>query len=323
MIYNIVRDCLFKFPPEFIHNLSLKALNIAAKANINLDNRFAANDLPCKVFGINFKNPIGLSAGYDKNGQYVEALEKLGFGFVEIGSVTAKPCKGNSKPRIFRLKKEKSIINRVGLPSPGADKVACYLKNSNHTVPLFINIASTPGHVFVRDSIDDYLYSFEKMAPFADVIVVNISCPNTSDSIISTPITVYHLLKELSKLRDETFTSLPIIVKIPHKYQYLISTLMSIINVCEKFDISGITISNTNPNHNFQEKGGYSGHKLIDDNIKSIRAVRKVSSIPIIGCGGISDFKSFQTYTSNGASLVQLYTGLVYNGPGTVKNILR
>ena len=325
---NLLVKIIKIFPPEFAHDLTLKLLKLnLSKKNI-IDNPM----LNQHFLGLDFSNPIGLAAGFDKNAEVINPIFNLGFGFVEIGTITPKPQKGNNKPRIFRLKEDEAIINHLGFNNLGTEKILKNLKkfrslNFKGKV-LGINIGKNQNSL---NAIDDYCYCLEKLSGFGHSITVNISSPNTPglrDLQLRGKIEV--LVKSLQKKQKELTNraDLPIFIKISpdiSEEQLRDIALMSLAN-----NVSGLVISNTtikrknnlaSPNKN--EIGGLSGKPLF---LQSTLILKKMYSltngqVPLIGVGGVSNGKECYEKIKAGANLIQLYTALIYQGPNVVNRI--
>ena len=325
---NLLVKIIKIFPPEFAHDLTLKLLKLnLSKKNI-IDNPM----LNQHFLGLDFSNPIGLAAGFDKNAEVINPIFNLGFGFVEIGTITPKPQKGNNKPRIFRLKEDEAIINHLGFNNLGTEKI---LKNLTKFRSLNfkgkvlgINIGKNQNSL---NAIDDYCYCLEKLSGFGHYITVNISSPNTPglrDLQLRGKIEV--LVKSLQKKQKELTNraDLPIFIKISpdiSEEQLRDIALMSLAN-----NVSGLVISNTtikrknnlvSPNKN--EIGGLSGKPLF---LQSTLILKKMYSltngqVPLIGVGGVSNGKECYEKIKAGANLIQLYTALIYQGPNVVNRI--
>ncbi len=283
-----------------------------------------------EFFGLNFPNPIGLAAGFDKNGVTPIAMQAMGFGFVEIGSITAKAADGNPKPRAFRLPEDQSLINRMGLNNQGADVIIDRLKKLNLSIPLGINIAKTnDAAIHGEAAVEDYAYSYRKASEVADYITVNISCPNTGEGkTFEDPDALEALLKGLPLTGTD---------RIPTLVKFSVDTakaeLEKLVALCESNGIDGYVATNTSSDHsglstdtktlNLIGNGGLSGAAI---QAKSTRVVGWLNEFlqskkPIVGVGGINDAQSALDKMNAGANLLQLYTGMVYKGPGLIKEI--
>lgn len=289
---------------------------------------FQPSSKPKKLFGLNFPNPIGLAAGLDKNGSALPAWAALGFGFVEIGTVTAKAQPGNPKPRIFRLSEQQALINRLGFNNDGADAIArrlAALRGSGRwpAVPVGINIGKSRATP-LEEATDDYLYSFRMLRDFADYITLNISSPNTPGlRDLQEPGKLSELLYAIGK--EAGAAPKPLVVKISPDVSAI--ELKSILGVCEENGVSGIIAANTTLDHSMippqlDQAGGLSGAPLRDKSTELVREVVAGSTIPVIASGGIFDAQSAQEKFRAGAQLIQLYTGFVYRGPQLLREIM-
>lgn len=334
MLYkHVVKPLIFKKDAEEAHELGLKIASATNNSNFlqELSTFFygGGNESTQTLWGIKFKNPIGLAAGFDKNGTTPKAMQALGFGFVEVGSITAKPALGNPKPRAFRLPKDRSLINRMGLNNDGTDVITERLKNIDLTIPLGINIAKTNDpNIHGDDAIEDYLYSYKKAQTVADYITVNISCPNTGEGkTFEDPEALKNLLQGLDTVRSKIPTLVKFSVDTDQK------TLTELVEICEKFEISGYVATNTSSHKEHLQtsdsvlknigNGGLSGAAIASKSDRVISWLYEIlkGSKPIIGVGGIDSIESAQRKIDLGANLLQIYTGLVYEGPGLVKRL--
>jgi dihydroorotate dehydrogenase len=324
-----VRPLLFSLSPEGAHNLAIRHLSAASSlpSVLRLLQRFKPPPNPKTVFGLTFPNPVGLAAGFDKNGVAIPAWAALGFGFVEIGTVTAKAQPGNPKPRIFRYPEQAALINRLGFNNDGADVVAARLqklRKSNHwpAIPVGINIGKskiTP----IENAVDDYLYSFRLLAPSADYVVLNVSSPNTPGlRSLQEQSALEQLLAVI--LRENEIARKPVLLKIAPDLS--MSELDRVIAACEQNGIAGIIATNTTLDHSAvpasrDQTGGLSGRPLREKSTEFVRAIASRSRLPVVACGGISDAASAREKLEAGAQLLQLYTGYVYGGPGVLREI--
>jgi dihydroorotate dehydrogenase len=278
-----------------------------------------------EVLGLKFLNRLGLAAGMDKNADYVDPLSYLGFGFIELGTLTPKAQVGNLKPRLFRLAKERSLINRMGFNNKGIDHAVKKIKNSNSKAVIGLSIGKsfdTP----LDKAVEDYLFCLERAYPVCDYIAVNISSPNTKDlrkleskkyfsNLISS-------LKKQQKILSRDFGYKPIILKLSPDLQE-----RELENICKEIldkDIDAIICSNTTTSHNYSQSGGLSGEELFEISNRSLVSFRSFlgSSFPIIASGGVMSRHHFKKKLELGADLVQVYTGMIYKGPALVKDIL-
>lgn len=332
ILYALLRPLLFSLDPEAAHNLTLSALQRAVRHGLT---RMLARPQPDPrtVMGITFPNPVGLAAGLDKDGAYIDGLAALGFGFIEVGTVTPRAQPGNPPPRMFRLPKANAIINRMGFNNGGVDAFIANVRASrfyqNKQGVLGLNIgknADTP----IERAADDYLYCLEKVYPYASYVTVNISSPNTKnlrqlqgsselDALLSA------LKDAQNRLADQHHRYVPVALKIaPDIDSEQIKTIASVL-LRHKMD--AVIATNTtitrdavqNMKH-ADEMGGLSGSPVFEPSNAVIRALKTElgSAIPIIGVGGVLSGAEAKIKIDAGASLVQLYTGLIYRGPALV-----
>ena len=326
----IVRPLLFSLDAETAHHLTIELLQRASLFDPALRalRSLQPSSKPKTLFGLTFPNPIGLAAGLDKNGVALPAWAALGFGFIEIGTVTAKAQPGNPKPRIFRLPEQQALINRLGFNNDGADVIAhrlAALRNSRRwpAVPVGINIGKSRATP-LEQATDDYLYSFRMLRDFADYMILNISSPNTPGlRELQEPEKLSELLCAVS---NEAGTgSKPLVVKLSPDLSG--AELKAILVVCEENGVSGIIATNTTLDHSsipprLDQAGGLSGAPLRDKSTALVREIAARSTIPVIASGGIFDAESAWEKFQAGAQLIQLYTGLVYRGPKLLHEIM-
>jgi dihydroorotate dehydrogenase len=332
--YPLVKPLLFSLDPEAAHEVTLKLLNAAQVSGIAKLLNPVIEDKPVKVMGLDFKNPVGLAAGLDKNGDYIDALAALGFGFVEIGTVTPRPQAGNPKPRLFRLPEHQAIINRMGFNNLGVDHLLQQVKQSRYTGILGINIGKnfdTP----IENALDDYLIGLRKVYPSASYVTINISSPNTKNlrqlqqgdeikALLSS------IKEEQLKLQNRHGRYVPIAVKIAPDLNG--DEVSHIAKLLLEFKLDGVIATNTTITRDqiaghplAHETGGLSGAPVKD---LSTEVVRKLSSelqnrCPIIAVGGILNAADAQEKLAAGASLVQIYSGLIYQGPKLIADIVK
>jgi dihydroorotate dehydrogenase len=325
-----VRPLLFSLDAETAHHVTMRLLGQASQFDVALSalKLFQPMPKPITLFGLKFPNPIGLAAGLDKNGVAVPAWAALGFGLIEIGTVTAKAQPGNPKPRIFRLPEQQALINRLGFNNDGADAIAqrlAALRVSGRwpAVPVGINIGksrTTP----LEQATDDYLYSFRRLRDLADYITLNISSPNTPGlRELQEPEKLSELLYVIGK--EAGTAPKPLVVKISPDLSD--TELKAILAVCEENGVSGIIATNTTLDHSsvapqLDQEGGLSGAPLRDKSTALVREINARSTIPVIASGGIFDAESATEKFHAGAVLIQLYTGLVYRGPQLLREIM-
>lgn len=325
MSHQLIRSLLFKFDAEFSHDLTLKALSLSNKIGLL---SFLNPPNPCKlrtVMGIPFQNPVGLAAGLDKNANHIDALGKLGFGFIEVGTITPRPQLGNPKPRLFRLPEVQGIINRFGFNNVGLDAAVENIRLSKYKGVLGINIGKNFDTPIERAG-EDYLLCMKKVYQYANYIAVNISSPNTKNlrdlqETKALNILLAQLKDEQTRLADYYGRYVPIALKISPDLtnKHLDAISKSII----KNKIDGVIATNTTISRelvsdlfNGKEAGGMSGKplfKLSNSIIRELHA-RLQGEVPIIGVGGIFSGKDALEKINAGAELVQIYSGLVYQG---------
>ncbi|HZR06723.1 MAG TPA: quinone-dependent dihydroorotate dehydrogenase [Candidatus Udaeobacter sp.] len=326
----LVRPLLFSLDAEAAHHFTLTSLRKASYFDPALRalKQFAPPSKPKTLFGLNFSNPIGLAAGLDKNGVALPAWQALGFGFIEIGTVTAMAQPGNPKPRVFRLPAQQAVINRLGFNNDGADAIAKRLSRLRASrrwpaVPVGINIGKSRTTPLER-ATDDYLYSFRLLRDFADYITLNVSSPNTPGlRELQEPAALSRLLHAISS--EPGPVARPLVVKISPDLRPV--ELEAILAVCEENGVAGIIATNTTLDHSsvpleLDKEGGLSGAPLREKSTALVRSITAYSKIPVIASGGICDAKSAREKFDAGAQLVQLYTGFVYRGPQLLREIM-
>jgi dihydroorotate dehydrogenase len=334
----LISPILFLFDAERIHYFVCEVLHIAFKIPFVPDilrsmYTFEHPDLVQEVAGLRFRNPVGLAAGFDKNAEMVDQLEALGFGFIEIGTVTPRPQPGNDKPRLFRLKQDQALINRMGFNNKGATVAAAKLKQRKSKILVGGNIGKnkdTPND----QALSDYLICFRELFDVVDYFVVNVSSPNTPglrDLQEKEPLTA--LLRELQTKNKEKFNPKPIFLKIAPDLTF--SQLDDIIDIVKQTGIAGVIATNTTISReklrtSKQEvekigAGGLSGAPLAHRATEVIRYLcdRSNNAFPVIGVGGIASPSEAMEKRKAGAGLIQLYTGFIYEGPGLVKKICK
>ena len=324
-MFSILRPFIFNLDPEVAHDLAIKSL----KLNLLPSKMFEAEDekiLNIELLGKNFPNPIGLAAGFDKSAEVYNSLLKLGFGFVEVGTITPLKQFGNPKPRIFRLKEDGALINRLGFNNDGMEKVKNRIISEKKKGILGINIGPNKN---TKDQKNDFCLGLKNFFDIADYITINISSPNTKD------LRNFHdkekledLLLSLNKIKKESKTNIPLLLKVSPDIKD--NHIDEIIDVALKNDISAIILTNTTDSNrdnltsaDGREEGGLSGEPLQQISTNMIKKFYKQlkGKIPIIGVGGVNSGKSAYEKILAGASLLQLYTGFVYRGPSTAKEI--
>lgn len=328
-IYNVLRPLVFCLPPEWAHLVTLRLLNLWGKLPHKLE------CLP-KIYyrGIGFPNRLGLAAGFDKDGIALQGLSRLNFGFIELGAVTPYPQPGNLKPRLFRITSEAALINRLGFNNDGVDALAEKIVSSSliRPVPIGVNIGknrTTP----LENSVEDYLFCFDRLVGLVDFMTINISSPNTLDLRELQMIeNIKPLLDALVKSREEHSTNSNnkslIFVKISPDLDE--SALQSLSQVILDSGCDGVIATNTTTErHTIQDKrrgetGGLSGRPLFHRSLEVVQSVKSVvkDQCLLIGCGGIWDAASAQSMIVAGADLVQIYSVLVYRGLSVIPEIL-
>ncbi len=331
-MYTLIRRFLFLFPAEFSHKLGLRGLKFMHRFGLSSLLVPPIKPNPVDILGLHFSNPIGLAAGLDKNADYIDALGALGFGFIEVGTVTPKAQTGNAKPRLFRLSEEQAIINRMGFNNKGVAHVVERLKHKRFKGIVGVNIGknfSTP----VEKASDDYLFCLKAVYPFADYIVVNLSSPNTPglrklqfgaelDRLLAS------LKTEQGHLSEQQGRYVPLLLKIApdlseKECQDIAMSLLY-------HNIDGVIACNTTISRRAvsnsvyaEEAGGLSGLPLAEmaDNVISVLHKSLQGSIPIIGVGGISNKAGAEAKYKAGANLLQIYTGFIYQGPGLIAEL--
>ncbi|NQZ28508.1 MAG: quinone-dependent dihydroorotate dehydrogenase [Colwellia sp.] len=333
MFYPAIRKVLFQFDAETIHELTIKGLKSTGKSPLNVFYKQQVQDKPVTVMGINFPNPLGLAAGLDKNGECINAFAAMGFGFVEVGTVTPRPQPGNDKPRIFRLPEANAIINRMGFNNKGVDYLVSQVQAANFKGVLGINIGKnkdTPE----ENAKDDYLHCMRKVYDLATYITVNISSPNTPglrslqygdalNDLLSA------LKAEQTILAEKYGKYIPLTVKIAPDLNE--DEVKSIAKSLIDNGIDGVIATNTTLSREGVEglefggeQGGLSGQPVKDKSTQVIKILSEAldNKLPIIGVGGIASSDDANEKLAAGASLVQVYTGFIYQGPPLVKDIV-
>ncbi len=333
MFYPAIRKVLFQFDAETIHELTIKGLKSTGKSPLNIFYKQQVQNKPVTVMGINFPNPVGLAAGLDKNGECINAFAAMGFGFVEVGTVTPRPQPGNDKPRIFRLPSANAVINRMGFNNKGVDYLVSQVQAANFKGILGINIGKnkdTPD----ENAKDDYIHCMRKVYNLATYITVNISSPNTPglrslqygealDELLSA------LKAEQGILAEKYGKYIPLAVKIAPDLNE--DEVKSIAKSLIDNGIDGVIATNTTLSREGveglefgDEQGGLSGQPVKEKSTLVIKLLSEAldNKLPIIGVGGIASSADANEKLQAGASLVQVYTGFIYQGPPLVKEIV-
>jgi dihydroorotate dehydrogenase len=332
IFFSIYRRLIFLLPPEAAHIVSLSSAEIIYKSWLKDIFKTMPTQTKKNVMGINFQNVLGLAAGFDKNGDYLNFLSNIGFGYLEIGTVTPKPQFGNPKPRIFRITNETAIINHLGFNNKGINHMKAKLRDFDRTIPIGINIgknSSTP----IDKAYQDYEYCMKEIFYLADYITLNISSPNT-ENLRDLQLGKFFedFLKNIKMLHNDLIKKykkhVPLIIKISP--DIALKDLNKLCLLLLEYEIDGVIATNTTVDknvlksksfHNF--KGGVSGKPIIDKSNKIIEQLSNLlnKKITIIGVGGIISSSAAKDKIKSGAELLQLYTGLVYSGTTLIKEI--
>ncbi len=331
-LYSRVRPLAFKLPAETAHNLGKRTLRGAqstwpTRTALSYAYQYADPALEIDRFGTTFPNPVGVAAGFDKNAEVTHALDALGFGFVEIGTVTPYPQPGNDRPRLFRLRDDEAMVNRMGFNGQGMERVKDRLeRDGTPSIPLGVNVGKMNSST-ASEAIEDYRRVFDRLSPFADYVVVNVSCPNTPEAFDEG--SPDHLRAIFETIEAENDANVPTLVKIGPDSP--IESVLELVDIVQGFDLDGIVATNTSTSRdglaspNREEWGGLSGKPIADRSTAVIRSIADYTDgdLPIVGVGGVDSPASAYEKIRAGASLVQLYTGFVYEGPATAKRINR
>lgn len=327
LMYRYIRPFLFCLDAERAHHLTLSLLQYCPSSYFAKPKSGIVN-----AMGLKFSNPVGLAAGLDKNGEYLDALAKLGFSHIELGTVTPRAQLGNPKPRLFRIPSAQALINRMGFNNRGVDALIENVKQARYQGILGINIGKNKDTSLER-AADDYLHCLRKVYVYASYVTINVSSPNTPDlRQLQTGEYFRNLIKELREeqlyLADEHHRYVPMVVKVsPDETD---ETLKQIADVIVSLGVDGIIASNTtcardavNTLPHGQEPGGLSGRPLSSASTYCLQILKQIvgDEVTLIGVGGIDSAAMAKEKLQAGASLVQVYTGLIYQGPGLVKEI--
>ena len=334
-MYKLLKPILFLFSPEKAHKITTGLLHFVlrlpfGKALIKGMFNFEDERLEQEVFGLKFKNPVGLAAGFDKNAELIDDFSNLGFGFIEIGTLTPKGQPGNPQPRLFRLPQDEALINRMGFNNDGVDDAVARLKNRKSNIIVGGNIGKnkvTPN----ENALDDYLICFEKLFDYVDYFVVNVSSPNTPGlRELQEKEPLMKLLKALQDENDQKNSPKPILLKIAPDLTE--SQLDDIIAITKELNLDGLIISNTTIDRTGLQTntqtieaigaGGLSGRPVFKKSNGVLQYIRKqLPDVQIIAVGGIHSAQDAIDKIQAGANLVQVYTGLIYEGPALIKRI--
>ena len=333
MFYPLARTALFALDPEVAHDLALQSLKRLQK--LHLAGFFGSHvSAPVEVMGLEFANPVGLAAGLDKNGEYIDALAAMGFGFIEVGTVTPRPQPGNPKPRMFRLTDQEALINRLGFNNQGLDAFVANVKRASYQGVLGLNIgknADTP----IENAVDDYVTCLKGVYPFASYVTVNISSPNTKglrdlQAAEQLEKLLFTLKAEQKRLAKKHKKTVPLVLKIAPDLD--LKSIREIANLTIENNFDGIIATNTTISRDAVrghahagEVGGLSGRPLFSPSTEVLRELAKTvkGRIPIIGVGGILTGADAKAKMNAGASLVQIYTGFIYKGPDLIRDAIK
>jgi dihydroorotate dehydrogenase len=331
-VYRLLRPLLFAADAEFIHHSALGILTRAARCRLAVKAISAAFELPdprlvVERFGLRFPNPVGLAAGMDKDGLALTAWQALGFGFTEVGSVTALAQPGNPRPRLFRLPADRALVNRMGFNNRGATALARRLQAQRELgslrTPLLVNVGKSRVASLERAE-DDYRESLRLVWPYADAVAINVSSPNTPGlRSLQEPAALSRLLSVCEEL--QAGQRLPVLLKLSPDLSD--EELESLVETAERHRVAGLiavntTLSREGLTRDPRQEGGLSGAPLGRRSLAVLRLLSNSSRLPIVSVGGVFDAADVIERLRAGASLVELYTGFVYGGPGTVRSIL-
>jgi dihydroorotate dehydrogenase len=315
------------FPPEAAHYFALLSLKILNKIKI-LKIFFPTNknfDKPKEYFNLKFKNMLGVAAGLDKNGDYVDELESLGFGFIELGTVTPKPQEGNQKPRVFRYINQRAVVNRLGFNNKGVDYLVSQIKNKKYDAVIGVNIGANKESTNDQ-RVEDYAYCFERVHKYCDYVTVNISSPNTPElRKLHNTDELEKIFKRINEIKSINLIDTPVFLKIsPDESE---ETILEILKIHDTLKINGFIVSNTSIDKSILEgcshEGGISGKPLFERSNQLLERIHEFNNeIFLIGVGGVFTKEDYESKIKSGASLVQIYTGFIFEGPAIVKNIL-
>lgn len=315
------------FPPEIAHRLALLSLKILNKIKI-LQIFFPTKkdfDKPREYFNLKFKNMLGVAAGLDKNGDFVDELISIGFGFIELGTVTPKPQEGNQKPRVFRYINQRAVVNRLGFNNKGVDYLVSQIKNKKYDAVIGVNIGANKESTNDQ-RVEDYAYCFERVHKYCDYVTLNISSPNTPElRKLHNPDELEKIFKRINEIKSINLIDTPIFLKIsPDESE---ETILEILKIHDTLKINGFIVSNTSIDKSILEdcshEGGISGKPLFERSNQLLERIHEFNNeIFLIGVGGVFTKEDYESKIKSGASLVQIYTGFIFEGPAIVKNIL-
>ena len=334
MLYSLARPFLFALDPETAHDLALASLKLFERGGVASILTAAAPAQPVKLMGLEFPNALGLAAGLDKNGEYIDALAAMGFGFIEIGTVTPRPQPGNPKPRMFRLPEAQALINRLGFNNHGVERLIANVLRARYRGVLGINIGKNFDTPIAR-AAEDYEFCLSKVYAHASYVTVNVSSPNTKDlrqlqGADELGALAGKLKTEQKRLADAHGRYVPLVLKIAPDLDD--AELEAIARCLLRHELDGVIATNTTVSRagvsglrHAREAGGLSGAPLRDVSTGLIRKLARLleGRVPIIGVGGVMSAADARAKLAAGASLVQIYTGFIYRGPHLISEILR
>ncbi len=332
-LFSVIRSILFRLEPERAHAIALQAM-ASAPVKWWVAKHYATRAEPCQCMGIHFANRVGLAAGLDKNGDYIDALAAIGFGSIEIGTITPKPQQGNPQPRLFRLPAHAALINRMGFNNAGIEHLIRQVERRQSTATLGINIGKNAATA-LDQAQSDYLHCLQRVYPLADYVTINVSSPNTEglrelqhgDRLRSL---LESLKQSQSTLCSEHKRYVPLVIKVaPDMHDTQIDAFCT---ACLEYAIDGVIVGNTTRERRLvadsplaKQEGGLSGAPLRDlaDQQLTKFAARLTDKVSLVGVGGISSGADAAHKLNLGAHLVQLYSGLIFNGPALVRDCIR
>ncbi len=329
-MYEAVRPVLFGLPPERAHELgtfALRAAQSSDRVRRALRRRFQFRHpmLEVSAFDQTFPNPLGVAAGFDKNAEVTHALSDLGFGFVEVGTVTPYPQSGNPRPRMFRLPEDEAVINRMGFNGQGAERVRDRFETGGTPpVPVAVNVGKM-NTSDADEAIEDYRRAFSRLYDHADLFVVNVSCPNTPEAYDQGD--PAHLRRTFSTLDAENEADKPVLVKVGPEEER--ADLAALVDVVEEHEVDGVVATNTTTSRDGvqspkrDEWGGLSGKPLETRATEVVRTLYGLTDLPIVGVGGVDSVESAYRKIRAGATLVEAYTGFIYRGPSLARDVNR
>ncbi len=334
-----LKTLLFTLEPETAHQLVKKLSCLLPHSLLRRQNQVQSSVLSMRLQNLNFTNPIGLAAGFDKDATALNFIETLGFGFVELGSVSYAPCDGNEKPRIFRLLDDEALINWMGLPNPGIEKFLANLQKNRSKLPHGISLVKTPDMAFAlqklapKNGIDDFVDSFTLAHNKANYICLNLSCPNSGEAkLFEDPSQFATLAREISLARTSLNSETPVFIKISP--MLTADNVQKTVELALKYNFDGFVVSNTTTARpefktdltaEQKKRGGLSGRPLLPAANTQLKRVYEIVGREkcIMGVGGIHDLPSLLSKLQNGASCFQVYTGLIYGGITFVRDLNR